>query len=201
MHFKGFPQCYFCKYLPSVLWHCWLGSRKDIRPVKNWKIQTGFTFLVPAHPGSPGQRAVKHVCVCTSANSRTFPGPTIFRDVLLTCGRRDARRRRRERRRRRQSATGCVERQTTEQSEARSPAEAGRTGPSCRDSAGLAPRTTRRQTRWGSDATAAQLLSQNIHHSHISDWLVVLRPTRHKIGHFGDVSPANLLAWYAAKKN
>jgi len=28
------------------------------------KIQTGFTFLVPAHPGSPGQGAVKQVCVC-----------------------------------------------------------------------------------------------------------------------------------------
>jgi len=27
-------------------------------------IQIGFTFLVPAHPGSPGQRAVKRVCVC-----------------------------------------------------------------------------------------------------------------------------------------
>ena len=25
------------------------------------KIQIGFTFLVPAHPGSPGQRAVKWV--------------------------------------------------------------------------------------------------------------------------------------------
>jgi len=80
---------------PSVLWRCWLGGRKGIRPVKNWvvgagvviclergadlhvaqlmplpltvscssKIQIGFTFLVPAHPGSPGQRAVKRVCV------------------------------------------------------------------------------------------------------------------------------------------
>jgi len=28
------------------------------------KIQIGFTFLVPAHPASPGQRAVKRVCVC-----------------------------------------------------------------------------------------------------------------------------------------
>ena len=28
------------------------------------KIQIGFTFLVPAHPGSPGQRAVKRMCVC-----------------------------------------------------------------------------------------------------------------------------------------
>ena len=30
------------------------------------KIQIGFTFLVPAHPGSPRQRAVKRVCVCVS---------------------------------------------------------------------------------------------------------------------------------------
>jgi len=28
------------------------------------KIQIGFTFLVPAHPGSPRKRAVKWVCVC-----------------------------------------------------------------------------------------------------------------------------------------
>ena len=75
---------------PSVLWRCWLGGRKGIRPVKTewWgagmviclergadlhmvqlmqlpltvscfsKIQIGSTFLVPAHPGSPRQRAV-----------------------------------------------------------------------------------------------------------------------------------------------
>jgi len=28
------------------------------------KIKIGFTFMVPAHLGSPGQRAVKRVCVC-----------------------------------------------------------------------------------------------------------------------------------------
>jgi len=28
------------------------------------KIEIGFTFLVLAHPGSPGQRAIKRVCVC-----------------------------------------------------------------------------------------------------------------------------------------
>ena len=28
------------------------------------KIQIGFTFLVPADPGSPGRRTVKRVCVC-----------------------------------------------------------------------------------------------------------------------------------------
>jgi len=78
--------------LPSVLWLCWFGGRKGIRPVKTWmvviclergadlhmaqlmplplsiscfsKIEIGFTFLVPAHLGSPGQRAVKQVCVC-----------------------------------------------------------------------------------------------------------------------------------------
>ena len=30
------------------------------------KIQIGFTFLVPAHPGSPGKGAVKRVCVCVT---------------------------------------------------------------------------------------------------------------------------------------
>jgi len=94
-------QLYICQssvfevLMPSVLWCCWLGGRKGIRPVKNWavgcwrgylsgarcrlaygqavatatrcrfsKIQIGFIFLIPAHPGSPGQRAVKRVCVC-----------------------------------------------------------------------------------------------------------------------------------------
>jgi len=31
------------------------------------KMQIGFTYLVPAHPGSPGKRAVKRVCVCVTA--------------------------------------------------------------------------------------------------------------------------------------
>jgi len=30
------------------------------------KIQIGFTFLVPAHLGSPGKRVVKRVCVSAS---------------------------------------------------------------------------------------------------------------------------------------
>jgi len=36
------------------------------------KIQTGFTFLVPANPGSPGKRAVKRVCVCNYRYLITF---------------------------------------------------------------------------------------------------------------------------------
>jgi len=33
------------------------------------KIRTGFTFLVPAHLGSPRKRAVKCVCVCACVNN------------------------------------------------------------------------------------------------------------------------------------
>jgi len=35
------------------------------------KIEIGFTFLVPADPGSPVQRAVKRVCVCVCVVSET----------------------------------------------------------------------------------------------------------------------------------
>jgi len=35
------------------------------------KIEIGFTFLVPAHPGSPGKRAVKRVCVCVCVCMKT----------------------------------------------------------------------------------------------------------------------------------
>ena len=33
------------------------------------KIEIGFTFLVPAHLGSPGQRAVKRVCIITKVSN------------------------------------------------------------------------------------------------------------------------------------
>jgi len=36
------------------------------------KFQIGFTFLVPAHPGGPGKRAVKRVCVCMSFRHKTL---------------------------------------------------------------------------------------------------------------------------------
>ena len=40
------------------------------------KIQIGFTFLVPAGPGSPGQRAVKRMCVwaCLMLHTDTLSG-------------------------------------------------------------------------------------------------------------------------------
>ena len=37
------------------------------------KIQIGFTFLVPAHPGSPGQRAVKRGVCCYVYSKNASP--------------------------------------------------------------------------------------------------------------------------------
>jgi len=54
------------------------------------KIQIGFTFLVPAYPGSPGQRAVKWVCVCVCVPvelsysfSRGFLPPSVPKENFL----------------------------------------------------------------------------------------------------------------------
>ena len=100
----GWWQWAIFGWLMSVLWRCWLGGRKGIRPVKTewwgagmviWlergadlhmsqlmplpltvscfsKIQIGFTFLVPAHLGSPRHRAVKRVYVCMYCNNSKY---------------------------------------------------------------------------------------------------------------------------------
>ena len=34
--------------MPSVLWHCWLGGRKGIRPVKNWVVRCWRGYLSAA---------------------------------------------------------------------------------------------------------------------------------------------------------
>jgi len=49
------------------------------------KIQIGFTFLVPAHPGSPGKRAVKRVCecVCVSVIRMSNRRRDFFTSLLL----------------------------------------------------------------------------------------------------------------------
>ena len=50
------------------------------------KIQIGFTFLVPAHLGSPGKRAVKRVCVCVLSPSLLISSfenrPALFPDQM-----------------------------------------------------------------------------------------------------------------------
>jgi len=46
------------------------------------KIQIGFTFVVQAHPGSPGQRAIKRVCVCVLGE-----GNVLTRICLFGCQR------------------------------------------------------------------------------------------------------------------
>ena len=46
----------------TCIWSSWCHCHSlSLASVKSWLV---FTFLVPAHPGSPGQRAVKRVCVC-----------------------------------------------------------------------------------------------------------------------------------------
>ena len=47
------------------------------------EIQIGFTFLVPAHPGSPGKRAVKRVCVCVRLVKRFYKHYTSHNQILL----------------------------------------------------------------------------------------------------------------------
>jgi len=47
------------------------------------KIQIGFTFLVPAHPGSPGQRAVKWVCVCVCVTAQQVYAEWLLKISLL----------------------------------------------------------------------------------------------------------------------
>jgi len=50
------------------------------------KIQIGFTFLVPAHLGSPGKRAVKRlcVCVCVCDDADLEVSDTCVRNFLLS---------------------------------------------------------------------------------------------------------------------
>ena len=47
------------------------------------KIQIGFTFLVPADPGSPGKRAVKRVCVCVCVSLKMV---SVLHCFALCCG-------------------------------------------------------------------------------------------------------------------
>jgi len=35
-----------CDIFPSMLWHCWLGDRKGIWPVKNWMLVCCFAWLI-----------------------------------------------------------------------------------------------------------------------------------------------------------
>ena len=45
------------------------------------KIQIGFAFLVPAHLGSPGKRAVKRVCVCVCVFVLDYCSNTLVRFI------------------------------------------------------------------------------------------------------------------------
>ena len=47
------------------------------------KIQIGFTFLVPAHLGSPGQWAVKNVCVTYIMLLAVFVIPVCYQGCVI----------------------------------------------------------------------------------------------------------------------
>ena len=47
------------------------------------KIQIGFTFLVPAHPGCPGKRAFKRVCECVCVGHKDVESQARFFRGLL----------------------------------------------------------------------------------------------------------------------
>jgi len=52
------------------------------------KIQIGFTFLLPAHPGSPGKRAIKRVCrlrVCVTVLLNTVGHQKISIMGIIKC--------------------------------------------------------------------------------------------------------------------
>jgi len=73
---EGHPACKKLEWWGTGMVIC-LGRGADLHMAQlmplpltlSWysKIQIGFTFLVPAHLGSPGKRAVKRVCVCVCA--------------------------------------------------------------------------------------------------------------------------------------
>ena len=70
---EGHPACKKTEWLGSGMVIC-LERGADLHMVQLMplpltvscfsKIQIGFTFLIPARPGCPGQRAIKRVCVC-----------------------------------------------------------------------------------------------------------------------------------------
>ena len=103
---------YSVPWVLSVLWHCWLGGRKGIRPVKNWvvrcwhgylsgvrcrlaqlmplpltvscfsKLQIGFTSLVPAHLGSP-RKGPLNGCVCVCTRVRARARVCVLLSALI----------------------------------------------------------------------------------------------------------------------
>ena len=70
---EGHPACTKLEWWGAGVVNC-LEQGADLRMAQlmplpltvscSSKVLIGFTFLVPIHPGSPGKRAVKRVCMC-----------------------------------------------------------------------------------------------------------------------------------------
>jgi len=76
-------SCYFEQHLTafvtSLMLYILYDAHRCTQSFNGLLSGTGFAFLVPAHPSSPGQRAVKRVCVCVCDRMRRHkkkPSPT-----------------------------------------------------------------------------------------------------------------------------
>ena len=70
--------------LPSVLWCCWLGSRKGIWPVKKWRFLP-FTSELKVQLHCSVLLYTVHICVCKNVNARTHTQPFNGRPFVRDC--------------------------------------------------------------------------------------------------------------------
>ena len=66
--------------LPSVLWQCWLGSRKDIQTVKNMGDSGGVHWLVRIEWRPAGWSVCLCVCLCVCVTAIS-----LWMSVCMTC--------------------------------------------------------------------------------------------------------------------
>ena len=70
----GFVLLWWSLLLPPVLWRCWLGGRKGIRPVKNWVVGCWCGYLSGARctlPYGPSDATATH-CLSLQYNPDWF---------------------------------------------------------------------------------------------------------------------------------
>ena len=77
-----FPLVFHCNYnynMPSVLWHCWLGGKKGIQPVKNWAVGAGMVICLEwgadLHMAQQMPLALTVSCFSKIQNGSTFLVP------------------------------------------------------------------------------------------------------------------------------
>jgi len=102
--FNGFFSFSFCNFSGSFIFDWWgagvvicleLGAALHMAQLMPLpltvscfsKIQIGFPFLVPAHPGSPGQKVIKRVCVYLVHCQLVLKSSLVFSIYLVSVAR------------------------------------------------------------------------------------------------------------------